>query len=74
MKFDSLYFNCPVRVPGSRTTTRLAIAKDGFSFEKTADGFLISRDSGTSWVPNTSIEYAVVVTEVEKPKAKPAKE
>lgn len=72
MKFDSVYFNCPVRVPGSRTTVRLASVAEGYSFEKTADGFLIQRGEGVSWVPSTSVEYAVVVTE--KPKAKAVKE
>ena len=68
MKFDSVFFNCPVRVPGSRTATRLALAADGFSFEKTADGVLVSRGEGTSWVPSTSVEYAVLAAD--KPKAK----
>ena len=70
LKFDSVFFNCPVRVPGSRTSVRLALSTEGYSFEQTETGVLVQRGGGALWVPNTSIEYAVVAAD----KAKKTKE
>jgi len=48
----------------------LALATEGYSFEQTETGVLVQRGGGASWVPNTSIEYAVVAAD----KAKKTKE